>query len=383
MFCIECGKNIEAAAKFCAGCGTKQNTQLETASEKTIAIKDTLDLVIPPTNKDYSNSGYKYGYWFSEQSTTTKLVIIGVVLYIVVMIASVVLSPNKSLRNESIEQASNITLNKEGNDSPINESGSIIISAVNKETTGGGEYCRVHYEIENKTGVNFTELGFDTTAKDENGNILVKAPSPEFRQALPNSKVGSTIGGSLLSVKCDRIGILDLSLRWVEIDGTVLRGNPKRLAAFGKIIKSTPNGVVQISAQGGQVSELVTNNNEPKGNLLEKAINPFNGNRAMWEKFADAGGLNSESNYYGLSIKNATVEFEDNNSFKAVTLILGSETAPTNIRKSLSKVCRLTDSDWKFENGARTSGEATRNGVTCNYLKGGNVMQVIIEKTEK
>jgi hypothetical protein len=196
----------------------------------------------------------KLTHWFGAQSTKNKRIVILILFFIGAFLLNMAGPDKKST-------PSNINLTNASN-----ESGSIVISAISQKSEGG--YCIINYEIENLTNENFTELGFESLAKDENGNILAKYPYTEFKQVLPKSKVQSIRGGTFSNLSCQRIASLELTIKSVEIDGNSLFSNPKRVAAFGKIVKGSPNGEISLTAQGGQIPKIASTNNEPKGNLL-------------------------------------------------------------------------------------------------------------------
>lgn len=368
MYCINCGLEVNSIAKFCNQCGTRQILEKNDPIKLTPSVQVAKGAANQSKASPDNGVGFKFGYWFGALNTRNKTII---VVSLLVFILSIFIE----LGSQKKSTSSNVNLTNTST-----ESGSIIISAISQKLEGG--YCMIAYEIENLTSENFTRLRFESIAKDENGNILQKYPYTLFEQVLPKSKVKSKNGGAFSNLPCQRIELLELTIDGVEIDGNSLYGNPKRVAAFGKIVKGSPNGEISVSAQGGQIAKVANTNAEPKGNLLEKAISPFYGNKILWDKFKDAGGLDSESSFYGLSVKNINSEFENDEKIKIAILLLKSGAAPLDVRKSLSKACRLKEEDWKFESGPPQRGEATKIGVTCGYIEGRGQIEVFMQRNK-
>ena len=64
MFCIECGKNIEASAKFCAGCGSKQNDPIGPASSETESNSNTINSQNTVVKKWYQRTDLQFNNSF-------------------------------------------------------------------------------------------------------------------------------------------------------------------------------------------------------------------------------------------------------------------------------------------------------------------------------
>jgi uncharacterized protein YecT (DUF1311 family) len=85
----------------------------------------------------------------------------------------------------------------------------------------------------------------------------------------------------------------------------------------------------------------------PALSLLESATSPFGGEKKNWINFQEAGGIDRNSSWYGLSLKRVSVKFDDAGFVKEFD---GSVSKfiykVTQIREVINKLCKFKEEDW-------------------------------------
>jgi UDP-N-acetylglucosamine 2-epimerase len=126
---------------------------------------------------------------------------------------------------------------------------------------------------------------------------------------------------------------------------------------------STNESVIAAADKNPEISS----NNKILRNELEDSLDYIDGNIKKYWNYKDKGGLNSESNLYGINITQMQISYNED-KITGATLIAQVGTAPLKIRESLSKLCHLKESDWTIRNEFEPMGEGKAEGRTCYYL---------------
>ena len=232
---------------------------------------------------------------------------------------------------------------------------------LSKKQMGVGDFCTLYFEITNKTKINFSDLSVAFIKRDASGNVIGKGY--ESARTPPNgSGVSSHMVGPCSDLKTfEFTEVSDLS----TIDGDFIEKKNRAMVIAIPVKTLSKVSGITLKSPGGAIEGAIQK--APQGNLLEQVVSPLTGTRALWNKFKDEGGLDSNSDFYGLNITNISVKFIDDKVSFAL-LNTSKSTAPKQIRASLANVCKGRDDDWKFENGSLTKGEILSGGVTCSYL---------------
>ena len=99
---------------------------------------------------------------------------------------------------------------------------------------------------------------------------------------------------------------------------------------------------------------------------LEAAVDPVDGGKAAWDTFIDDGGLNSDSRFHGLRIKEASVSFTGDGRIGDVSMVLDKGASAKDLRSALAEVCDIEDSAWKVRNAPVLGGMA--DGERCSVV---------------
>lgn len=99
---------------------------------------------------------------------------------------------------------------------------------------------------------------------------------------------------------------------------------------------------------------------------LEAAVDPVDGNEAVWNAYVDDGGLNSDSRFHGLRIDKATVTFTGDGGIADVSMVLDRGASAGDLRSALADVCDIEDSAWKVRTAPVLGGMA--DGKRCSVV---------------
>lgn len=145
----------------------------------------------------------------------------------------------------------------------------------------------------------------------------------------------------------------------------------KRLACSDTPTQAISN-VVVVSKDAYNGAAQGASSMIPK-NLLEAAIDPRTGNRKAWDQFADDGGLNKESRFFGVSINKLNAQFYKDGQIYAVIMSSRQLISAKDVRGFGEKLCRVDPGKWKIDNMQEfQSGSATGAACKFEYMGGGD-----------
>ena len=234
-----------------------------------------------------------------------------------------------------------------------------------KQTKEVAKWCKLYFELNNKTNFNITQIHLKYLIRDKDGGIMGKNAHGTLK-APPNKMVQ----GDILVDNCNDVGSIEfteIDPQFSKIDGDSGLGNKVITQKLTSIPLMAGSQIASIKAKGPDGVLTPTNLNTNTMTLLEQAANPMTGTRALWSKFIDEGGLNYNNNFYGLEVTNINVQFEGE-KIKLALLNVSSSVAPKTIRSALANVCKIKDEEWKIKNDSLIKGEAATSNMSCSYL---------------
>lgn len=104
---------------------------------------------------------------------------------------------------------------------------------------------------------------------------------------------------------------------------------------------------------------------------LEKLLHPETGNHPAFVDYQNRGGLDYDSDFYGLDILRLTAEWR-REKVGAWILRTAPQNSPNSIRKAMNKVCGSRDSDWAEEidnQGTRFIGFFEDDSMRCRIVR--------------
>jgi hypothetical protein len=123
-----------------------------------------------------------------------------------------------------------------------------------------------------------------------------------------------------------------------------------------------------------------------KLNLLEKAVNPFGGNKPLMTEFKEEGGLNTLNSWFGVYVLAYSTQ-SDAKGFVSFINVNGASSTPIKKMRSIANAfCGLEDSEWKkdeFDSGKRMTGEAKNQRCEArydNYVNGQGIVSISIKR---
>ena len=130
MYCIECGKNIEASGKFCPSCGAKQNSHTKTDFEETNKKNNNRTKENQKTTDVSGSQGYKVGFWFAKQKSVTKIILIGLIILFFAILNNIGnrSNNNSAKEEENISNEAKVIVNSKEKENISNEAKVIVNS---------------------------------------------------------------------------------------------------------------------------------------------------------------------------------------------------------------------------------------------------------------
>ena len=122
-------------------------------------------------------------------------------------------------------------------------------------------------------------------------------------------------------------------------------------------------------------------------NPLEKALNPFGGNKEHSVDFKESGGLNTLSNWFGVYVLGYTTQ-SDSQGNVVLALVNGEPATPIKKMRSIANaMCGFGESDWKKRDNAfdsqQMSGEAKNQKCEASYdnwVNGKGIVSLMIKR---
>lgn len=339
MFCTECGKEISDGAKFCQHCGSLQNStdSNKINSQPTESVAEESNQ--PPVAK-------------ATQNKNILIVVVGIIFLAIFV--------NLVSTNTSPQHTSNQPTNAPTESNPLIGGGlDVNLKSVANENNN---FCNLFFEVKNNTKMNITGGMISTIKKDDTATIVDKG----YIHLTSGIKPGATSTLEMYSDKCASIASIDLiAIETLRVDGEFLRGiNDSDIPLFAG---SESDIVVNSTAGRIKESNLATPSDVSKKSSFEAAIDPYTGSKSLWDKFVDNGGLNSDSNYYGIPVREVNIQWHEE-KIKLVLMIVSKSVAPAMIRRALSKGCGVAESNWQTETGNLIRGVAKKGNLECSYL---------------
>jgi hypothetical protein len=224
--------------------------------------------------------------------------------------------------------------------------------------------CEAFFLVKNGFDVNFTRFVVEYVSYDSGGNIVRKDVLDGRLPPRETAYLDTLIPDCTKVARLKLIGVAS----YTQINGeyisdkdrTVLIENIRSTSRIPNIDVASVGGAIDIQAFGNLSLDR-------KLNPLERALNPFGGNRTLVNDFRDAGGVNKFSDWFGIDIQGYNVQFDKDGNVVTIALQVPMETAPLELRQVINDLCGFSESEWKKEDkGGFISGEA--NNQKCMGL---------------
>lgn len=107
-----------------------------------------------------------------------------------------------------------------------------------------------------------------------------------------------------------------------------------------------------------------------KFNMLEKALNPFGGNKELSVDFKESGGLNTLNDWFGVYVLGYTTQSDSQGNVSTV-IVNGERGTPIKkVRSIANAMCGFAESDWKKRDAgleSQMTGEAKNQKCKAGY----------------
>ncbi|MGF6875637.1 tetratricopeptide repeat protein [Paraburkholderia sp. MM5477-R1] len=237
-----------------------------------------------------------------------------------------------------------------------------------KEAPNSTGYCKINFDVENHTGVNFSKLWIKLVTRDSAGNVIDS--SHLSGRLSPQSKATMSYWSSHCSLvtSVDLQGIEEIS----QVNGEFLPAGPERqriLAVPVRWVSNQQEGTIANGGGEGVSKPNVASMPFSSKNMLEAAIDPSAPDKALYDRYRDQGALNMQNSFYGLSINYLTADWSTRGALNNVVMRVGPEVAPAVVRAALTAACKVTPSAWVVQLDPLPRGQVSRGGVTCTYTR--------------
>jgi hypothetical protein len=105
-------------------------------------------------------------------------------------------------------------------------------------------------------------------------------------------------------------------------------------------------------------------------NRLEAATSPFGGRKSAWAPFQEAGGLDAQDQWFGLSLRSVELRYDrDGNVIEFAGSAERASTPVARIRQAINGLCGLAETDWERQvRDDFVSGQAENERCKAVYL---------------
>jgi hypothetical protein len=270
-----------------------------------------------------------------------------------------------SQRNESATNAQQVHPGESAGAKPDEWIGAVLSS---KDAPNNSDYCKINFDVENHTDINFSKLWIKLVTRDSAGNVIDSSHLSD--RLSPRSKSTMAYWSSHCSsvASVDLQGIEEIS----QVNGEFVPSGPARQRILSVPVRWISNQQGEtVAASGG---ESVSKPNVapmpfPNKNILEAAIDPFAPDKALYDRYRDQGALNTQNSFYGLSVNYLTADWSTRGVLNAVVMRVGPEVAPAIVRAALTAACKVTPSAWQVQLDPWPRGQVSRGGITCIYTR--------------
>ncbi|NPT46879.1 hypothetical protein GNZ12_37350, partial [Paraburkholderia sp. 1N] len=233
-------------------------------------------------------------------------------------------------------------------------------------------FCRLHFDVDNHTDLNFTNLSIKAVTRDSAGNIV--------DELALNDRVPPQ-GHTTMEVPADHCpAVSSIELQHVksitEIDGTFVSGAlegrvtalPLRWANHVQDITLKSNGGPIPAEVAASPASQETARASSQRNMLESALDPFAPNRKLFDQFRDQGGLNAENSFYGLPVEGVVVQWERSGAYSTAIMNVPGSVSPAQVRTALSAACKAPPAAWTYKIDPWPFGTVRNGAITCTYV---------------
>ncbi|GAB3630274.1 tetratricopeptide repeat protein [Pandoraea terrae] len=246
---------------------------------------------------------------------------------------------------------------------------------MSSKQTQSTEYCDLHFDVDNHTGLNFSDLWIKVVTRDSTGNIVEQAHIHD--RVTPHGQAAM----SLLASHCPSVSSVELMgvERITEVDGAAVPSDaandhimslPLRWANRVQDLSfKATGGPMPDSATRGPSSQDATAAPAPRGtNLLERALDPFAPRKTLFDQFQDQGDLNAVNTFYGLPVHELSVQWKRSGGYSVAIMEVPAGVAPVQVRTALSAACEVAPSAWTYAVDPWPRGSAKNGEMTCSYV---------------
>jgi hypothetical protein len=236
-----------------------------------------------------------------------------------------------------------------------------------KDTPNSSDYCKINFDVENHTDINFSKLWIKLVTRDSAGRVIDSSHLSD--RLSPQSRTTMAYWASHCSsvATVDLQGIEDIS----QVNGEFVPSGPARqriLSVPVRWVTNQPSGAVAGSGESASKPSATAITSQTK-NMLEAAIDPFSPDKALYDRYRDQGALNTQNSFYGLSINYLTSDWSPRGALNAVVMRVGPEVAPATVRAALTAACKVVPAAWQVQLDPWPRGQASRGGITCIYTR--------------
>jgi hypothetical protein len=305
----------------------------------------------------------------NTKSITVRIGLLGVALSILAACQKTADQGAPAL--SSTQQDTNASASQQGQaGEPVSAKPDEWIGAVlsSKDTPNNSDYCKINFDVENHTDINFSKLWIKLVTRDSAGKVIDSSHLSD--RLSPQSKATMAYWSSHCSsvATVDLQGIEEIS----QVNGEFVPSGPARQRILSIPVRWITNqqAAAVAAGQGESVSKPntapLTSQNK---NMLEAAIDPFSPDKALYDRYRDQGALNTQNSFYGLSINYLTSDWSTRGALNAVVMRVGPEVAPATVRAALTAACKVVPAAWQVQLDPWPRGQVSRGGITCIYTR--------------